>query len=79
VTVSVTRATSISLLGQITKGVIDLGLTYLPTRLPKMLRVEVLDVGAMVLVSNPDHRLANRSSVSLQDLRGENFVKCRSV
>jgi DNA-binding transcriptional LysR family regulator len=78
VTVSVTQAPSVALLEQVGLGVLDMALTYPPTRLPDRLEVHVLDLGTMVFACSPDHPFANRSSVSLRDLRAENFVNVPS-
>jgi DNA-binding transcriptional LysR family regulator len=55
-------------------GELDFAFVSLPPRLPKGLTAKELFTEPIMLVCRPDHRLANRTEVSLDDLADETFV-----
>jgi DNA-binding transcriptional LysR family regulator len=69
-----TRDTSMRLVDALRHGTIDLALVSLPSKLPPGVDAIPLVTEALYFVCRPDHRLAGRSEVRLDDLADETFV-----
>jgi DNA-binding transcriptional LysR family regulator len=59
---------------EVLRGHLDFAITSELTPIPRALRTEPLWVDSMVLVAPCDHRLAARSTVTLEEIANEDFV-----
>jgi len=72
--VNYTRATSMTLVPAVETREIDIAFVTLPASLPAGLVATPLATHPLVLLCHPDHRLAGRKKVSLEELADETFV-----
>ncbi len=68
------RENSPSLIDEVDRGTLDLVCVARPSRLPSRLAFTDLITEPIVFICRPDHPLADRASVDLETLAGENFV-----
>jgi DNA-binding transcriptional LysR family regulator len=74
VAISMFRGTAREIFDRVATREVDVGLSYLLARPPPNAFVEPLASGAMVLACSYQHRLAGRSSVSLDEVAEEPFI-----
>ena len=68
------RDTSMALIPEVASSRVDVAFISLPDRLPDQVRAIPLSTQRMMLVCRPDHPLANREQVTLDQLADQEFV-----
>jgi len=68
------RNTSMALIPEVEASQLDVAFVSLPDRLPDQVRAIPLSTQPMMLVCRPDHPLADRASVALEELADQEFV-----
>jgi DNA-binding transcriptional LysR family regulator len=74
VRIGVIRSIGLDMAEQVRNGDVDVALGFLTVQPTEDVRVELLATGPMVLACSPDHRLASRASVRIEELRDERFI-----
>jgi DNA-binding transcriptional LysR family regulator len=74
VRIEVVRSIGLEMEERVRSGDVDLALGFLSVQPSEHVWMEVLAEGPMVLACSPDHRLATRASVRIDELRDETFI-----